>query len=437
MASPRTEAVKLLIKIEQDASYSALSLSAMLRSVSFNDTRDTNFASALVYGVLEHKLTLDYNISLYIKSSLSKLKPAVMNILRTGAFQILYMDKVPVSAAVNEAVKISKKMNSAYASGMINAVLRKIAASGLMLPENSSCAHTISVEYSVNIDIAEKLLTDYGEETTREILTTFNGRRPIYIRHNSLKGTADCLNDSLISDSVQVAPTDLEGCFCVEHTGDIAELKAYSQGLFHVQDKSSQLCCKLLGVNEGDKILDCCAAPGGKSFTLAQYLNNKGSILSCDVFEHKTKLIQSGAKRLGIENLSVVCCDARELGERYSGFDKVLCDVPCSGFGVMGRKPEIRYKSSDEIKELPLLQKEILYSCAKTVKDGGYLIYSTCTLNKDENDHICDMFLHDYPEFSISADPDYRSITDKYITILPDVNGGDGFFIAKFYKGKN
>ncbi len=437
MASPRTEAVKLLMKIEKDSSYSALSLSAMLKKSDFSDVRDVNFASALLYGVLEHKITLDYNIALYLNSSISKLKPAVLNILRVGAFQLLYLDKIPVSAAVNESVKISKKLNASYASGLINAVLRKISANGLKLPVNGSDAYVLSVKYSVDETIVGCLIRDYGVDKTREFLDVYNGRRPIFIRRNSLLCSDSELINSLSEDGVSVSCTDLDGCFSVAHTGDIAELNAYKNGLFHVQDKSSQFCCKILDVKEGDSVLDCCAAPGGKSFTVAQYLNKNGNLLSCDIFEHKTKLILSGAERLGIDNISVECIDARELGNKYSEFDKVLCDVPCSGFGVIGRKPEIRYKSYDDVKDLPEIQRQILYSCAATVKKGGVLVYSTCTLNKEENDLVCERFLNDFPDFSIADDDYYRCFTDNYITVFPDKSGGDGFFIAKFYKGKN
>lgn len=436
MASPRIAAVRLLTKIEKESAYSALSLSALLRNCDFDDKRDTAFTSVLVYGVLEHRIALDYNISCYLTDRISKLKPLVLNILRVGAFQILYMDKIPLSAAVNEAVNASKKLKVQYASGLINAVLRKIGSNGLVLPDEADKLQWLSTKYSINRDITEKLLSFYSRETVESFYNVFDGRRPIFIRHNTLKCTEEELVSSLSAEGVKVFHSDLDGCFILENTGDIAGLEAYNKGFFHVQDKSSQLCCRLLDVKEGERVLDCCAAPGGKSFTLAQYLKNKGNLYSCDVFEHKIKLIENGALRLGISNLQTVLGDARKLNKSFSGLDKVLCDVPCSGLGVIGRKPEIRYKSAEEFSQLPELQKEILYSCAQTVKDGGTLIYSTCTLNKDENESICDSFLNDFPEFSVSEDDYYRSLTDDYITVFPSVDGGDGFFIAKFIKGK-
>lgn len=435
MSNPRITAVKLLTKFEKNSSYSALALSDELKKINFSDSRDKAFAVSLIYGVLEHKITLDYNISLYLVSKLSKLKIEVLNILRVGAYQLLYMDKIPKSAAVNEAVNSSKKMGLSFSSGLINAVLHKIANKGLILPDEENTADYLSVLYSADKSILSSVISDFGIEKTKEIFSVFSGRRPIYIRHNSLKCSEEQLCESLKKDGVEVTSASLDGCFCINNTGDIAELAAYKNGWFHVQDMSSQLCCKLLDVRPGDTVVDCCAAPGGKSFTLAQYLCGSGSILSCDMYEHKTKLIENGAKRLGINNLKAVCSDARELYKQGLNADKVLCDVPCSGFGVIGRKPEIRYKTMDELSELPIIQKEILYSCAKMVKSGGTLIYSTCTLNKAENDAVCDSFLSDFPDFSIASQGEYSELTDKYLTVFPEALGGDGFFIAKFIRG--
>lgn len=430
MADARFEAVKLLTKIEKDSSYSSILISESFRSVSFSDSKDKSFAVSLVYGVLEKKLTLDYNISLYLTSKLSKLKSEVLSVLRIGAYQILFCDKVPDSAAVNESVKISKKSGASFASGLINAVLRKISVNGLCLPENN-----LSIRFSVDETLVDSLISDYGYDKAVEILENFEGRRPIYIRANNIKCSDNELVDSLCNDGVIVERTELEHCFSVNNTGDITQLDAFKKGWFFVQDMSSQLCCRLTGVKPGDKVVDCCAAPGGKTFSMAQYLGNTGNIISCDMYEHKTKLISDSAERLGITNIATICCDARDLPGKFSKADVVLCDVPCSGFGVMGRKPEIRYKKTSELSDIPQIQKEILYSCCELVKPGGTLVYSTCTLNKKENDRICDGFLADHPDFYISDDALYRTYTDKYITVFPSASGGDGFFIAKFIRG--
>ena len=435
MPDPRTEAVRLLTKFEKDASYSAIALSEALKNIDFADSRDVSFAVSLVYGVLEHKITLDYNISLYLTSSVKKLKPVVLNCLRIGAYQLLYLDKVPQRAAVNESVRIVKKLGFSFASGLVNAVLRKIASSGLILPDDSNQEEYLSVRFSVDLSIARMLIRDYGFEKAQNILDVFSGRRPIYIRHNTLRCTEEQLKASLEADGVSFKETELEGCISISDTGDISRLSAYKNGYFHVQDMASQICCKLLGAKGGERIIDCCAAPGGKSFTVAQYMENCGSLISCDMYEHKISLINSGAKRLGITVIDAVCSDAVRLNTLYSEADRVLCDVPCSGIGVMGRKPEIRYKNEADFSSLPEIQKNILYSCSEMVRKGGVLIYSTCTLNKKENEEICEGFLRDHPDFHISDDADYKSLTDRFITFLPDKNGSDGFFIAKFIRG--
>ncbi len=432
MSDTRYEAYKLLMKIEKDQSYSVLSLNEALKSIKFSDSRDTAFVVSLVYGVLERKLTLDYNIALYLSSSLKKLKLNVLTLLRLGAFQILYMDKIPDSAAVNETVKLIKKSGAGYASGMVNAVLRKISSNKLVLPEKQQTIDYLSTAYSVEMDIAESLVADYGFEMSENILSSFFGRRPIYIRCNTLKCSADELILTLENEGISVENTSIADCLRIDHTGDISRLDSFKNGLFYVQDMSSQLCCKIAGVTPGDTVIDCCAAPGGKSFTLAQYLGGKGSLISCDIHQHKKELIEQGALKLGISNLIAVCSDARNLNKSYSDADVVLCDVPCSGFGVMGRKPEIRYKKRSETEGLPEIQKQILDSCSRMVRSGGVLLYSTCTLNKAENEQICESFLAEHNEFMIADDDEYRNYTDRFITVFPKKESGDGFFIAKF-----
>lgn len=435
MSNPRIEAIKILTKFEKNSSFSSIALTDEIKSKHFKDSRDTALTVSLVYGVLEHKKTLDYNINFYLAAK-SKIKPELFNVLRIGCYQLLYLDKIPVSAAVNESVKAAKVLGFSYASGMVNAVLRKISQSGLLLPEISDINNYLSIKYSVNIDIVGLLIKQYGYEKTEEIFINFEGRRPIYIRCNKLKCSEELLISQLAQENVIVKKTSLEGCYAVECTGDIAQLKAYKDGYFYVQDMSSQICCKLLAAKPDDTVVDCCAAPGGKSFTVAQYMNNTGVLYSCDLYEHKIDLINKSSNRLGIRNIKTICSDARLLKSYGIKADRVLCDVPCSGLGVIGRKPEIRYKSLDEISALSLIQKEILYSCAEMVKPGGTLIYSTCSINKNENEQVCDTFLNENPDFSVDLSGEYGEITDRYITLFPNVDSGDGFFIAKFIRGE-
>lgn len=433
MKSVRQLASEILIKNQRDGAYSTLSLNGVLKNAELPDAKDVSLLTMLVYGVIEHKLTLDYNLSLYLKSPLKKLHPAVLTFLRLGAYQILFADKIPDSAAVNESVKLAKQNGYAYAAGLINAVLRKISRNGLKLPEPSDVLKYLSVKYSCPEALISHYLEHYGEEKTEEILDASLGARPVYIRMNSLKTEEETLIKRLRDEGVTVSKTTLENAYSIENTGDITALSSYKEGLFHVQDLSSQLTVKLLDACPGETVVDCCSAPGGKTFTAAQYMKDRGKIFAGDIHEHKIRLISEGAMRLGFTSVVPVLSDAREISEKVKEADRVLCDVPCSGLGVIGRKPEIRYKDHEELKTLPPLQYDILSACAKMVKPGGTLVYSTCTLNPAENEEICDKFLSENPGFVLSDDEFYNLVKDgKYMTVFPSKNGGDGFFAAKF-----
>lgn len=439
MAQARETAVDILLKIEKEKAYSSFSVAETLKNTAIEDPRELSLAVSLVYGVLEHKITLDYNLSLYLASPLKKLKPTVLAVLRAGALQILYMDKIPVSAAVNESVKLVKKKGCAFASGMVNAVLRKISANGLCLPDKADRVKYLSVKYSFPEELVKHYTLQYGEEKAEQIMSVSAGRRPIFVRVNTLKTNSQALNQILNAEGVRSEICDtMENCLIVADTGDITRLPSFRDGLFHVQDISSQLCCKLLGAEPHDTVVDCCAAPGGKTFTSVQYADDTGCFYSADIHPHKIDLIEGGVQRLGIKSVKAVCCDAKKLKHNIHNADKVLCDVPCSGLGVVGRKPEIRYKDLSEFDGLPAEQYEILSSCSQMVKDGGTLVYSTCTLNRLENDEVCDRFLSEHKDFMLCEDEEYKALCfgGKYITVFPTENGGDGFFIAKFYRGQ-
>lgn len=438
MADPRSVAAGILLDIEIKKAYSALSLSDALSGQSLNDPRDRAFVSGLVYGVLDHKLTLDHNISLYLTSKLSRLHPEVLTVLRIGALQILYLDKIPDSAAVNEAVRYIKKSKCSYASGLVNAVLRKISANGLIYPEDDGSAEYLAVRYSVPAELVKHFIRYYGREEALSVLSLAEGRRPVFIRVNSTKTTEEGLAGLLSTEDAGLKKTALPNCCELDFHGDITSLSAFKEGLFHVQDMSSQLCCAVVSPAPGTTFVDCCAAPGGKSFTCAELMENKGTVISCDVFEHKTKLIGDGAERLGLSCIKTVCGDARLLSKTVKDADTVLCDVPCSGFGVLGRKPEIRYKDINEAYGLPALQTSVLESCSSMVRSGGVLVYSTCTLDPKENEEVCLKFLSAHKEFEPEefCIPGFENSADGFLTVFPSTDGGDGFFIAKFRRKK-
>lgn len=428
MKSARQTAFEILNKIQRDGSYSNLALDTVLDKSNI-DTKEKKLASALVYGVIERRITLDYNIGLYLSQPLKKLKPQALTALRIGAYQILFMDKIPDSAAVNESVTLVKKNGAAFAGGLVNAVLRKIAANGLKTDGS------MSVKYSAPEWLCEMWQKSYGTENAEKILEASFGAVETVLRVNTEKTDSNDLIELLSSEGFEAEenPTAADS-LVLKSGGAVHKTNCYKKGLFHVQDTASQLCCKALGVRSGDTVIDLCAAPGGKSFTLAEMMKNSGKVLSCDIYEHRLKLIKDGADRLGLTNIETMLNDGSIYNASIPKADKILCDVPCSGLGIIRKKPEIRYKKSDEVDKLGDLQYAILCVSSNYLKIGGELVYSTCSLNPDENEKIIEKFLSEHNDFeSVKVLPElkrYNGETD-YVTLMPHIYGCDGFFISK------
>lgn len=427
MKSARQTAFEILNKIQRDESYSNLALDSALDKAEI-DVKEKRFVSALVYGVTERRITLDYNLSLYLSQPLKKLKPQVLTALRLGAYQILFMDKIPDSAAVNESVKLVKKNKTAFASGLVNAVLHKIAKNGLKTDGS------MSVKYSAPEWLCKMWRESYGEENAEKILEASFGAVDNTLRVNTTKTNADELCDILSSEDFQCEKNcTVENSLTVKSGGAVHKTKAYADGLFHVQDTASQLCCKALDVQDGETVIDVCAAPGGKTFTLSEMMNNTGKVVSCDIYPQRLKLINDGAQRLGLTNIYTVQNDGSEFNSSLHEADKILCDVPCSGLGVIRKKPEIRFKKSEEVDKLKDLQYSILCVSSRYLKIGGKLVYSTCSLNPEENENIISKFLTEHDGFkSVRVLPKlkrYGEDTD-YLTLMPHIHGCDGFFIS-------
>lgn len=435
----RQIAFEILNKIQRDNSYSNLALDSVLEKIQA-DINDKRFISAIVYGVVERKITLDYELSLYLSQPLKKLKPQVLTILRMGAYQLLFMDKIPSSAAINESVKLTKNNQAAFASGLVNAVLHKIDRNGLKLPDEGAKNYR-SVKYSCPDWLISMWDKAYGRENTDKILEASFGSVETVIKVNTLKTDCDNLIERLSEEGILSRKCDIvSNALVIENGGALHRTKAYTDGLFHVQDTASQLCCKSLDVREGDTVLDICSAPGGKSFTLAEMMNNKGKIYSFDVYDHRLKLIDSGARRLGISCISTMKNDGAIFNSDIPFADRILCDVPCSGLGVIRKKPEIRYKDSAEVDNLPELQYSILCTSAKYLKNEGVLVYSTCSLNPEENEKIVERFLSEHNEFIsirvLDGVARYGENTD-FISLMPHIHNCDGFFIAAIKKIKD
>ncbi len=440
MKNAREVAFDVLKGVFADDAYSNLALDKAIKENNLSP-QDSSFCTALVYGVLERCITLDYIIRKLSSVPFRKIEVSTLIILRLGIYQILYMDRVPDSAAVNECVKLAKEKKLFKSSGFINGLLRSFlrAEKEYALPPENDKNRRWSVIYSCPEYLVKLWRDSYGDEITEEILKSLSGRPPLCIHTNTLIVTPEELIEKLSHEGVSAEKSEvLDDLLNVTHSGAVDKLSAYRRGEFFVQDESSAICAAVTGVKSGDTVFDVCSAPGGKAFAMAMLMKGEGSIRAFDVHLHKMKLIESGAYRLKIKNLKASLRDAatdKELDERA---DVVLCDVPCSGFGIIRRKPEIRYRKEQNFAELPPLQYEILSNSARLVKEGGTLVYSTCTLNPEENGEVCKKFLLNHPEFrakDIILPKGIEHRTDEprnELTMFPHEQGGDGFFVATF-----
>lgn len=436
MQNARQIALNLVNRMENNA-YSNLILNKALQSSDLDD-RNKRFVSTLFYGVIERKITLDYYISKFSSKPLDKLDDVVLGILRLGIYQLIYMDSVPDVAAVDESVKLTRLAHKSSASGFVNAILRNIirADKKVELPENF--LENMSVRYSCPEWLIENWLKFYGEEHTEDILKSTVGKPKITARVNTNKISSDELVNVLKSEGIKSSKNEYVD-FCLDIDNIIIEkCQAFKDGLFHIQDVSSQICCDVLGAKENDIVLDVCAAPGGKSFTIAENMNGTGKVLSFDLHEKRVKLIKDGIKRLSLKNVVADVSNAKEDNANMPMADKILCDVPCAGFGVISKKPEIKYKKYEELQSLPEIQFDILQNTSKYLKVGGELVYSTCSLDKRENDMVIERFLNKNTQFEgVSLSDKYsQKFKDYKATIFPSDFNSDGFFISKIRRVK-
>ncbi|MCH5192511.1 MAG: 16S rRNA (cytosine(967)-C(5))-methyltransferase RsmB [Oscillospiraceae bacterium] len=432
-SSSRFVVMKLLDKMDKQA-YSNIALDSALKDSGLSE-RDKAFASRLFYGVLERKLTLEHIISEYSSKPLNKLDGSVANVLKMGVYQLLYMDSVPDSAAVNESVALTRQAGKTSASGFVNAVLRSFIRDGKQIRYPDDSYDRMSIEYSCNKDIVKMLCEDYSRDEAEDLLKgSLMPHRP-YIRVNTLKTDTDTLINRLNEQGVSAERCiEAEDCILAESLGSVEGSELFKAGMFHVQDLSSQLCCKALDPKPGETVIDICAAPGGKTFTIAEMMGDSGRIIACDLHEKRVGLIKKGAERLGIGSIEAIKNDAKIWNDSLPKADRILCDVPCSGLGVIRSKPELKYTRPEDIKRLPEIQYEILCSAAGYLKEGGELVYSTCTLNRKENDGIVDRFLRENDGFEAAEVMSEYGNKGHKITIFPGRFGCEGFFISKVRK---
>lgn len=435
MADARLTAAKLLLKMESSDSYSNILLDSALSESELSE-KDKAFAAALFYGVTERRVTLDHIIAQNSKLPFNKLEPEAVTVLRLGFYQLMFMPSVPDSAAVNESVKLCKRLKAFGAQGFVNGMLRSFIRNHKRVRyDGMSKSERLSIELSCPEWLARKLIDEYGTERAVMTLEASLGKPPVYARVNTVKCSDEELIAALARDGITAARhPKLEHCVELGRTGDLEKARAFRDGLFHIQDISSQLCCLTLHPIINETVLDMCAAPGGKTFTLAELMSNKGRVISMDLYEQRAQIIADGAKRLGLGIVEARTNNALRFSEELPMADRVLCDVPCSGLGVIRRKPEIKYKNPEEFAELPQIQRAILENSSRYVRVGGTLVYSTCTLSHAENDDVVEDFARMHPEFSPIVCPlAYEGAESSYKrTFFPTKDGGDGFFIASF-----
>ena len=396
------------------------------------DSREAALATRLCYGVVQNRGRLDFYLRQLLTGSLKKLHPAVRDILHMGLYQIYDMDKIPDSAAVNESVTLARKYGAPGCDRLVNAVLRNAVRTKGTLQEPTSYED----RYSHPAQLVSLLKTALPKGSLEGVLKANNEAPKTVIQVNTLKTNGAALLEQLRREGGEAEPHGwMPECLVLGSTGSLEKLPSFQQGLFYVQDPASRLSVRCAGLQKGFRVLDCCAAPGGKSFAAAMAMAGTGSICSCDVHPHKIKLIENGASRLGIESLQARLQDASEFVPEWEGaMDAVLVDAPCSGLGIIRKKPDIRYRDLKENEALPALQKKILANQARYVKKGGVLLYSTCTLLPGENQEVVEDFLKTHPAFSLEKLPlpeIFPENTTGMLTLLPGQWDTDGFFISK------
>ena len=439
--NPREIAAEAMMEIMEEGAYNNMALRRLLRQNGAMPPKDRALVTEIVNGTLRNLYYIDHVLNQFSKTKTEKMKPWVLAVLRTAVYQIYFM-KTPNSAACNEAVTLIGVRGLVPLKGFVNGVLRTVGREkdNIVLPKEGT-AEFLSIQYSHPLWLIKMWIAYFGYEETQKLCQANNCPPDVTIRVNTLKIERDLLKKELEKSGATVTDGKIVPfALHLKKTADIGGLKTFKDGLFHVQDESSQLAVKVMDPQKGETILDLCAAPGGKSFTIAESMENEGKLISGDIYEHKMELISQGAERLGITIIEPRQQDATQWNEDYAdAFDRVLVDAPCSGLGLMGKKPDIRMKKNgDEIDHLVPIQRQILENGAKYVKQGGILVYSTCTLCKKENEKNVEWFLKNHPDF-VAEDITkflpkeiWQETAEKgYLTLLPHKSNTDGFFIAK------
>jgi len=426
--SARELALDVLTRVETEGAYSNLLLNSALRREPLSPG-DAALATELVYGTIQRLNTIDYILSPFLAKSSRQPAPWVRNLLRLSVYQLVFLDRIPPHAAVNEAVTIAGHRGHKGIAGLVNAVLRGVARQGMpAVPADWPASRAIAIRHSHPEWLVSRWIVQFGEAETRAMCAANNNPPHTSLRVNPLKTTPDALIGLLREQGIEAQRSGLSAAgVVVQGGGNMALTVWYEQGLFSIQDESSMLVAEAVAPEPGMKVLDCCAAPGGKTAHLAELMRDRGKVYAIDIHPHKIKLIEEQARRLGLSCIAAEAGDAAHLTEKFGDerFDRILVDAPCSGFGVIRRKPDLKWrKSEDDIRAVSRLQLEILSEAGKLLKPGGRLVYSTCTVEREENERVIERFLAGHPEYELEGAR----------RILPHEYGTDGFFIARLHR---
>ncbi len=437
MSNGREAALEALTACRRLDAWSDGSLKNACRTL---DRREAALAARLAYGVLQNRALLDFYLGAFCTQSFDKLEPFIRDVLRLGGYQILFMERVPDRAAVDECVELVKRRKRQRAAGMVNAVLRRLSREKECLPEirQEDAAGRLALRYSHPKWLVERLLSLLGEEEAEAYLRLDNGSIPTTIQRNPLRCGGEELAERLAASGASLTPHPwMPDCWMLAGGGGVDAMPAFQTGLFQVQDAAAKAAVLASGLKPGDRVLDVCAAPGGKSFAAAMEMEGRGEVVACDIHRHKLALIEKGAQRLGLDCIRTELADGRVCREEWlEGFDAVLCDAPCSGLGIIRKKPDIRYKDPGQLAGLPEVQRAILENACRYVKRGGTLLYATCTVLPEENQGVTEDFLSRHPEFvrEAFALTGLEVENNGSLTLWPQRHETDGFYICKMRK---
>ena len=433
--SEREIVLDILMEVLEKDSFIHIAVRQALLKYQYMTKQERSFISRVSEGTVEYLLQLDAVIDRYSKTPVKKMKPLIRNILRMSVYQLFYMDRVPASAVCNEAVKLAQKRGFQGLKGFVNGVLRTVVRERSQI----SFDKDLSLKYSMPEWIWKMWETDYGQEETEHMLQAFLQKRPLSVRFLCQNASEKEILESLDAQNIEAKRSTLsKEVWFLEGIDSLEQTEAFQRGYLQVQDVSSALVGQFAGLKGDEMVLDLCAAPGGKALHMAEILKGQGHVEARDVSEEKTALIEQNIDRIGYKNITSKVWDARVLDQdMVEKADVVLADLPCSGLGIIGRKPDIKYHVTPEkLHALALLQREILSVAWQYVKPGGKLIYSTCTINKEENEQNRKWLLDNYPLEPVSLRPESEelavecSLEEGYIQLRPGIHPSDGFFIA-------